>query len=93
MYLGECFAHRHETSPGDCIDYIKHFYVKNLILTDVTIRSVFQNPVTYTYDFKHHYTALFLKNEFLHFLLCRHMHFNFRISALGSKTQTGNYLL
>ena len=47
MYLGECFAHRHETSPGDCIDYIKHFYVKNLILTDVTIRSVFQNPVTY----------------------------------------------
>ena len=47
VYLGDCFAHRYETSPSDYIDYIKRFYVKKLILTDVTIRSVFQNPVTY----------------------------------------------
>ena len=49
VYLGDCFAHRYETSPSDYIDYIKRFYVKKLILTDVTIRSVFQNPVTYSH--------------------------------------------
>ena len=47
LYLDDGFVDQDETSSGDYIDYIKPFYVKKLILMDVHIRSVFQNPVTY----------------------------------------------
>ena len=46
LYLDDGFVDKDETSSGDYIDYIKPFYVKKLILMDVHIRSVFQNPVT-----------------------------------------------
>ena len=47
VHLDEYITHRHETSPGDYTHCIKLFYVKKFISINVTIRSVFQNPVTY----------------------------------------------
>ena len=47
VYLGENITDCHETSPGEYIHCTKPFYEKKSIFTNVTIRSVFQNPVTY----------------------------------------------